>query len=48
MKTKFFATIVMLLAVLVILPTSSALAAEPIVLGCPLRWCQCGRRKKAV
>jgi len=36
MKTKFFATIVMLLAVLVILPTSSALAAEPIVLGCPL------------
>jgi len=36
MKTKFFATIVMLLAVLVILPTSSALAAKPIVLGCPL------------
>jgi len=36
MKTKFFATIVMLLAILVILPTSSALAAEPIVLGCPL------------
>jgi branched-chain amino acid transport system substrate-binding protein len=36
MKTKFFATIVMLLAVLVILPTSSAWAAEPIVLGCPL------------
>jgi branched-chain amino acid transport system substrate-binding protein len=36
MKTKFFATIVMLLAVLVILPTSSALAAKPIILGCPL------------
>jgi branched-chain amino acid transport system substrate-binding protein len=36
MKTKFVATIVMLLAVLVILPTSSALAAKPIVLGCPL------------
>ena len=36
MRTKFFATIVMLLAVLVILPTSSALAAKPIVLGCPL------------
>ncbi|MBW2005322.1 MAG: ABC transporter substrate-binding protein [Deltaproteobacteria bacterium] len=36
MKTKFFATIVMLLAVLVILPTSSALAVKPIVLGCPL------------
>ena len=36
MKRKFFATIVMLLAVLVILPTSSALAAKPIVLGCPL------------
>ncbi len=36
MKTKFFATIVMLLSVLVILPTSSALAAKPIVLGCPL------------
>ena len=36
MKTKFFATIVMLLAVLVILPTPSALAAKPIVLGCPL------------
>ena len=36
MKTKFFATIVMLLAILVILPTSSALAVKPIVLGCPL------------
>ena len=36
MKTKFFATIVMLLAIMVILPTSSALAAKPIVLGCPL------------
>jgi len=36
MKTKFFATIVMLLVVLVILPTSSALAAKPIILGCPL------------
>jgi len=36
MKTKFFATIVMLLAMLVILPTSSALAVKPIVLGCPL------------
>jgi len=36
MKTKFFATIVMLLAILVTLPTSSALAAKPIVLGCPL------------
>jgi len=36
MKTKFFTTIVMLLAVLIILPTSSALAAKPIVLGCPL------------
>jgi len=36
MKTKFFATIVMLLAIMMILPTSSALAAEPIVLGCPL------------
>ncbi|HUV59269.1 MAG TPA: ABC transporter substrate-binding protein [Desulfatiglandales bacterium] len=36
MKTKFFATIIMLLAILVILPTSSALAVKPIVLGCPL------------
>jgi len=36
MKTKFFATIVMLLAIVVILPTSSALAAKPIILGCPL------------
>jgi len=36
MKTKFFATIVMLLAIFVILPTSSALAVKPIVLGCPL------------
>ena len=36
MKTKFFATIVMLLAIMVILPTSSALSAKPIVLGCPL------------
>ena len=36
MKTKFFAIIVMLLAILVILPTSSALAVKPIVLGCPL------------
>ncbi len=36
MKTKFFTTIIMLLAVLVILPTSSALAAKPIILGCPL------------
>jgi len=36
MKTKFFITIIMLLAILVILPTSSALAVKPIVLGCPL------------
>ncbi len=36
MKTKFFTTIIMLLAILVILPTSSALAVKPIVLGCPL------------
>ncbi len=36
MKTKFFATIVMLLAIFIILPTSSALAVKPIVLGCPL------------
>jgi len=36
MKTKFFATIVMLLAILFALPTYSALAAKPIVLGCPL------------
>jgi len=36
MKTKFFATIVVLLAIFVILPTSSALAVKPIVLGCPL------------
>jgi len=36
MKTKFFATIVMLLAVFMLLPASSALAAKPIVLGCPL------------
>ena len=36
MKTKFFTTIVMLLAIMVILPTSSALAAKPIILGCPL------------
>ena len=36
MKTKFFATIVILLAILFALPTYSALAAKPIVLGCPL------------
>jgi branched-chain amino acid transport system substrate-binding protein len=36
MKTKFFTTIIMLLAIFVILPTSSALAVKPIVLGCPL------------
>ena len=36
MKTRFFAYLVMLLAILVILPTSSALAVKPIVLGCPL------------
>ena len=36
MKTKFFVIAVILLAVLVILPTSSALAAKPIILGCPL------------
>jgi len=36
MKTKIFAALVILLAMLVILPTSSVLAAKPIVLGCPL------------
>jgi branched-chain amino acid transport system substrate-binding protein len=36
MRTKFFATAVLLSAVLVVLPTSSAFAAKPIVLGCPL------------
>jgi len=36
MKTKLFATTVLLLAALVVLPTSSALAVKPIVLGCPL------------
>jgi branched-chain amino acid transport system substrate-binding protein len=36
MKTKFFATIVMFLAVFMLLPASSTLAAKPIVLGCPL------------
>ena len=36
MKTRFFTIVVIILAVLVILPTSSALAAKPIILGCPL------------
>jgi len=36
MKTKFFVTMVILLAALVLLPAHPALAAKPIVLGCPL------------
>jgi len=36
MKTKFFVTVVILLAALVALPAHFALAAKPIVLGCPL------------
>lgn len=36
MKTKFFVTMVILLAALVALPAQFALAAKPIVLGCPL------------
>jgi len=36
METKFFVTVVILLAALVALPAHFALAAKPIVLGCPL------------
>jgi branched-chain amino acid transport system substrate-binding protein len=36
MKTRVFAILVSVLVILVALPTSSALAAKPIVLGCPL------------
>jgi len=36
MKARFFATLVILLAVFVALPPYSALGAEPIVIGCPL------------
>jgi len=36
MKTKLFTILVLLSAILVILPFSSATAAEPITIGCPL------------
>jgi branched-chain amino acid transport system substrate-binding protein len=36
MKTRVFAIVVSVLAILVMLPGSSAIAAKPIVLGCPL------------
>jgi len=36
MKTKFFVTMVILFAALVVLPAHPTLAAKPIVLGCPL------------
>ncbi len=36
MKTRFFAVLVILLAIFFALPTYSALAVKPIVLGCPL------------
>jgi len=36
MKTRFFAALIILLAVLLTLPTYSALAAKAIVIGCPL------------
>jgi len=36
MKTRIFAILVTVLAILVAFPTASALAAKPIVLGCPL------------
>lgn len=36
MKTRIFAIVVTVLAILVAFPTASALAAKPIVLGCPL------------
>jgi branched-chain amino acid transport system substrate-binding protein len=36
MKTKFFVTMVILFAALVVLPAHPTLAAKPIVIGCPL------------